>query len=409
MSDGQGYQVGGVRMARPFKIRRFGHFGFNVEDLDAAASFYTDELGFRITDDMNLFDMLEGPALEYARTIVTNPRMLFTSNSSDHHAVLLAHKSFGTLFGGDAVAGDNTVSQITWQVGTLDEVLDGAEYLRANNVPTVRLGRDMPGGNWHVYFLDPDGNTLELYYGMEQIGWDRTSKPHAMHYRGFDTAPPRPQMSEAAEIREAQDRGIDIHSGWRPSESALDEKYDVGGILLPRPFKVVGLGPFSLFTDDLDAMAAFYTTIMGFHVTEETSYDGRRVVYLRHGAEHHSMVLADKTLRADLGLKPDVSCLSVGMQVGSYRQLLDAVDHLGSHGREVVELPPELHVGIDYAAYIRDPEGHLVELYYSMEQLGWDGRPRPGHVRPSITKPWPDVVDAQADTYVGSAYLGPLG
>ena len=64
MSDGQGYQVGGVRMARPFKIRRFGHFGFNVEDLDAAASFYTDELGFRITDDMNLFDMLEGPALE---------------------------------------------------------------------------------------------------------------------------------------------------------------------------------------------------------------------------------------------------------------------------------------------------------------------------------------------------------
>jgi catechol 2,3-dioxygenase-like lactoylglutathione lyase family enzyme len=408
MSDRQSYQVGGVRMARPFKIRRFGHFGFNVEHLDEAATFYTDELGFRITDDMNLFDMLEGPALEYAHTIVTNPRMLFTSNSSDHHAVLLAHKSFGTLFGGDAVAKDNTVSQITWQVGSLDEVLDGAEYLRANDVRTVRLGRDMPGGNWHVYFLDPDGNTLELYYGMEQIGWDRTSKPHAMHYRGFDTAPGRPQMSEAAEIREAEDRGIDIHSGWRPSES-LDEKYDVGGILLPRPFKVVGLGPFSLFTDNLDAILEFYTTVMGFHVTEESGYDGRRIVYLRHGAEHHSMVLADKTLRADLGLKPDASCLSVGMQVGSYRQLLDAVDYLGSHGREIVELPPELHVGIDYAAHVRDPEGHLVLLYFSIEQLGWDGRPRPVHLRPSITKPWPDCVDAQADTYVGPAYMGPLG
>ena len=203
MSDVKTYEVGGVRMARPFKIRRFGHFGFNVDHLDEAVTFYTDELGFRITDDMNLFDLLDGPALEYARTVVTNPRMLFTSNSSDHHAVLLAHKTFGTLFGNDAVAKDNTVSQITWQVGTLDEVLDGAEYLRANNVRTVRLGRDMPGGNWHVYFLDPDGNTLELYYGMEQIGWDRTSKPRAMHYRGFDTAPPRPQMSEAAEIREA--------------------------------------------------------------------------------------------------------------------------------------------------------------------------------------------------------------
>jgi catechol 2,3-dioxygenase-like lactoylglutathione lyase family enzyme len=408
MSDGQTYEVGGVKMARPFKIRRFGHFGFNVDQLDEAATFYTDELGFRITDDMNLFDMLDGPALEFARTIVTNPRMLFTSNSSDHHAVLLAHKSFGTLFGNDAVAKDNTVSQITWQVGTLDEVLDAADYLQARGVTTVRLGRDMPGGNWHVYFLDPDGNTLELYYGMEQIGWDRTSKPHAMHYRGFDTAPPRPQMPEAAEIREAEDRGIDIHSGWRPSES-LDEKYDVGGILLPRPFKVVGLGPFSLFTDNLGAMLEFYTTMMGFHVTEESRYDGRRIVYLRHGAEHHSMVLADKTLRAELGLKPDASCLGVGMQVGSYRQLLDAVDYLGSHGREIVELPSELHVGIDYVAHIRDPEGHLVELYYSMEQLGWDGRPRPSHLRPSITKPWPDAVDAQADTYDGSAYIGPLG
>jgi hypothetical protein len=148
---------------------------------------------------------------------------------------------------------------------------------------------------------------------------------------------------------------------------------------------------------------------MGFHVTEESRYDGRRIVYLRHGAEHHSMVLADKTLRAELGLKPDASCLGVGMQVGSYRQLLDAVDYLGSHGREIVELPSELHVGIDYVAHIRDPEGHLVELYYSMEQLGWDGRPRPSHLRPSITKPWPDAVDAQADTYVGSAYMGPLG
>jgi len=28
--------------------------------------------------------------------------------------------------------------------------------------------------------------------------------------------------------------------------------------------------------------------------TEETSYDGYRIVYLRHGTEHHSIVLADR-------------------------------------------------------------------------------------------------------------------
>jgi catechol 2,3-dioxygenase-like lactoylglutathione lyase family enzyme len=403
------YEVGGVRMARPFKIRRFGHFGFNLDRLDEAVTFYTDELGFRVTDDADLFDMLDGPVLDSARSVVTNPRMVFTSNSADHHALLLAHKTFGTFSGNDAIAKDNTVSQITWQVGTLDEVLDGTEYLRAHNVQIVRVGRDMPGSNWHVYFLDPDGNTLEMYYGMEQIGWDRASKPGPMHYRGFASTPPRPQMSEAAEIRDAQDRGIDIQSGWRSVESQLDEKYDVGGILLPRPFRVTGLGPFSLFTDNLEVMVEFYTTVIGFEHTEETSLDGRRIVYLRHGTEHHSMVLADKALRADLGLKPDASCLSVGMQVGSYRQLLDAVEFLGSHGREIVELPPELHLGIDCAAYVRDPDGHLIQLYYFIEQLGWDGRPRPADLRPSMTTPWPDAVEARTDTYVGPAFLGPLG
>jgi catechol 2,3-dioxygenase-like lactoylglutathione lyase family enzyme len=321
----------------------------------------------------------------------------------------LTHKTFGTLTGNDAVAPDNTVSQITWQVGTLDEVLDAEKYLRARDVQVVRVGRDMPGSNWHVYFLDPDGNTLELYYGMEQIGWNRTSKPGQMHYRRFDATPPLPQMSEAAEVREAQERDIDIHSGWRPSESHLDDKYDVGGILLPRPFKVTGLGPFSLFTDHLDVMIEFYTTVMGFQVTEEAGCEGCRVVYLRHGTEHHSMVLADKALRARLGLNPDVSCLSVGMRMGSYRQLLDAVDFLGSRGHTIVELPSELHVGIDYAAHVRDPDGHLIQLYFSIEQLGWDGRPRPAHRRPTVTKPWPDTVDEQTDTYVGQAFLGPLG
>jgi hypothetical protein len=29
-------------------------------------------------------------------------------------------------------------------------------------------------------------------------------------------------------------------------------------------------------------------------------------------------------------------------------------------------------------------------------------------LRPSVTQPWPDTVDAQPGTYVGPAFLGPL-
>jgi hypothetical protein len=85
------------------------------------------------------------------------------------------------------------------------------------------------------------------------------------------------------------------------------------------------------------------------------------------------------------------------------------VQYLRSRCHDIVELPPTCHLGIDYAACARDPDRHLIQLYYFIEQLGWEGPPRPTHLRPSVTQPWPDAVDAQPDTYVGPAFLGPLG
>jgi catechol 2,3-dioxygenase-like lactoylglutathione lyase family enzyme len=404
------FDVGGVLLPRPFKIRRFGHFGLNLDQLDEAISFYTDLLGFRITDEVNLFDAVPPELRTAVEEIVIDPRMIFTSNSSDHHALLLTHRTFGTLTGNDRSAKDNTLSQITWQVGSLQEVVDAEAYLRAQGVEIARVGRDMPGGNWHVYFFDPDDNTVELYYGMEQIGWSRKSPPAEMRYRAFSTVPPLPQMSEAAEIQDALDRGIDIHSGWTPSETHLNETYDVGGVLLPRPFKVTRLGPISMFTERLDEMLAFYTEVLGFEVVEEGRYLAKRIVYLRCGAEHHSFALADKALRSRIGLSEHTSCLSVGMEVGGYSQLRAAVRHLEEKGLNLVDdVPPELYLGVDYAAHFRDPDGHLVCLYYYMEQVGWDGKPRPQAHRRTVTDPWPETLAPLSDTYADQTYLGPLG
>ena len=41
------FDVGGVRLARPFRIRRLGHFGVNVKEPRASQDFYCDLLGFR--------------------------------------------------------------------------------------------------------------------------------------------------------------------------------------------------------------------------------------------------------------------------------------------------------------------------------------------------------------------------
>src|SRR6202162_414769 len=47
------FQVGGVILRRPFRIRRLGHFGVNVADPERNKDFYCRLLGFRISDPLD--------------------------------------------------------------------------------------------------------------------------------------------------------------------------------------------------------------------------------------------------------------------------------------------------------------------------------------------------------------------
>jgi hypothetical protein len=43
-----------------------------------------------------------------------------------------------------------------------------------------------------------------------------------------------------------------------------------------------------------------------------------------------------------------------------------------------------------------------------MEQIGWDGKPRPAHLRPKVDQAnWPQSVPAASDAFNGEVYLGP--
>lgn len=400
------YDIGGLSYPQPFKIRRLGHFGFNVADLQGGIDFYSKLLGFRITD---VRDLKKIPGREEMAKRLEDGRIVFMSHNSDHHAFLLAHKSLGAIFGDDAVAKDITVNQITWQVGTMDEVFAAADYFREKQVEIRRVGRDMPGSNWHTYIRDPDGHTVELYYGMEQIGWDGRSKPEQMYYRAFREQPELPQISEEQEVRDAVAKGIDINAG-NTTQDRSSEEYVVAGVRLPRPFKVTNIGPMSLFVADVGASEAFYVETMGFVRSEVVTYKGHRCVFLRNGGEHHSLSLFSKALRGELGLNPDTSVASMGVQVGSYRQLRDAVAFLKKKGVRFSDaIPPELYPGVDYAAHFLDPAGHCLMLYYYMERVGWDGKPRPADQRRKVGKDWPESLEPMSDSYADPVFMGPLG
>ena len=404
-TNGRRYSVGGVLLPRPFKIRRLGHFGFNARRMDEGREFYTDLLGFKPSDTLDFGSMPWAPKDK----ALGDTRGYFMRYGTDHHAFVLFNKNVLDHRPDRKFAPEVTVNQITWQCGSLREIMDAHEYFQDHGIPIQRVGRDMPGSNWHVYVYDPDGHTIELYYGIEQIGWNQMSKPTDMYYRGFREKPALPQVSEIAEVAEAIDKGIDVFSGHRTRET-LSEAYDVEGVLLPRPFKITKIGPVSLFVADVDRAEAFYTQHLGFTKSEETTCHGARCVFLRCGSEHHSLALVPKDLRRRLGLSEHTTCMSFGVEVGSYTQLRQAVVFLKTRGVKFVDsIPPELYPGIDYSAFAVDPDGHCIQLYYYMEQVGWDGRVRPASERRRVESAWPEALEPLSDTYVDQVFQGPLG
>lgn len=406
IANGDKFNVGGLLLDRPFKIRRLGHFGFNLLNMEEGVPFYTELLGFRVSDVMDYSKRAKNPGQLAG---LGDSRGYFTRYGTDHHSMVLFPKRVRDALGRSETPGV-TVNQITWQVGSLREVGEAIQWFRECNVKIQRSGRDMPGSNWHTYLFDPDGHQNELYYGIEQIGWNGHSKPRSMYDRGVDEAPPLPQISEQQEVEDALAKSVDLLSGYRYLER-LTARYDVDGVLLPRPFKIVRLGPVTLFAENLERAEAFYRHTLGFTLTEEVVWQGQRCLFLRCNTEHHSLALFPLALREALGLGSHSKCAALGLQLANYRQLRDAVRFLRDRGARVIDsMPPELYPGIDYAAHVLDPDGHCIQLYYYMEQIGWDGNPRPRELRRKVAPgAWPETVEPMADAYQGEPFLGPWG
>ncbi len=398
------FNVGGVLLNQPFKIRRLGHFGFNLTNMEAGVRFYVDLLGFRVSDVMDYSRRAKDPAQMAG---LGDPNGYFTRYGTDHHAMVLFPKRVRDALGRHEQPGI-TVNQITWQAGSLSEVGNAIKWFSERGIKRQRSGRDMPGSNWHTYLYDPDGQSNELYYGIEQIGWDGHSKPKAMYNRGFDQPPELPQISEFDEVEQARAMGVDLFSGYRHLDK-LPAIYDVDGVLLSRPFKIVRLGPVYLFSENLDKAAEFYRDTLGFTLTEEVSHHGERCLFFRANTEHHSMALFPLKLRDTLGLSPHSKCAAFGLQLANYRQLRDALKFFRDNGVEVTEsLPHELRPGIEYSATVRDPDGHTLQLYYAMEQIGWEGKPRPKELRQTRKlDEWPETLDQDANAYLGETFSGP--
>ena len=375
-------------------------------DIEKARHFYGDLLGFTVSD---IADFSGAPWFPKDAGL-GDRHGYFMRYGTDHHAMVLFSKPVMDRRADRQFAPEVTINQITWQCGSLKEIVEAYGYFEEQQVRIQRVGRDMPGSNWHTYVYDPDGHTNEFYYGIEQVGWNQESKPRD----DVLSRVPR-KAGTAADVGGRRDR----RGAWKRASTFSPaiarplpnggKTYDVDGVLLPRPFKITKIGPVRLFVEDVDRAEAFYTRHLGLTKSEESVYRGARCVFLRTGAEHHSLALYPKELRGVLGLSPHTTCLSFGVELANYAQLREAVAFLKAQGCTLIDLPPELYPGIDYAAFARDPDGHCIQLYYYMEQIGWDGSVRPASERRRVTGEWPQALEPLSDSYVDQVFQGPFG
>jgi catechol 2,3-dioxygenase-like lactoylglutathione lyase family enzyme len=141
----------------PFRIGKIGHVVLNVSDLERSVRFYTDVLGFSVSDVYG-DDMMPGG-------------MVFMRCNADHHGV--------ALVGGLKKQGNDDLHHLAFEVATLDEVLRAREHLRRHEVPIDFEGRRRAGCQIAVEFRDPDGHRLEIYWGVDQIGSEGRARPRS--------------------------------------------------------------------------------------------------------------------------------------------------------------------------------------------------------------------------------------
>lgn len=122
---------------------RLSHIVLNATDMAASTDFYTDVLGFEVSDRYE------------------DDLMVFLRCNAIHHCVVLTPGKWTSL------------NHVAFEVANADEVMKALGRMRKAGVDTIwGPGRHGPGGNVFCYFTDPAGNVIEYTAELLAVGPD---------------------------------------------------------------------------------------------------------------------------------------------------------------------------------------------------------------------------------------------
>ncbi|MGH6974306.1 MAG: VOC family protein [Stellaceae bacterium] len=142
----------------PFKLGKLGHIVINCADLERSIDFYTEIMGFEVSD-IYPSDMAPGG-------------MAFLRCGPDHHALALV----GSMEK-DKPSDNYELNHLAFEVASLDEVLEARAHLEKHKVPIDFEGRRRAGVQIAVEFRDPDNHRLEIFWGLDQLASGQKARP----------------------------------------------------------------------------------------------------------------------------------------------------------------------------------------------------------------------------------------
>ena len=170
-------------------------------------------------------------------------------------------------------------------------------------------------------------------------------------------------------------RGIVDYEGLRsPGSQALRDLTPKPG----RPFSLTKIGHVVLMCTDLQRSVAFYTGVLGFRVSDvypETMMNGR-MVFMRCAADHHGVALVGAAPGRSSGASLQHELHHMAFEVATLDEVFGARDWLRKSGVKI-EFEGRRRAGCQVAVEFRDPDGHWLEIYWGLDQVGLDGKIRP--------------------------------
>jgi catechol 2,3-dioxygenase len=140
------------------------------------------------------------------------------------------------------------------------------------------------------------------------------------------------------------------------------------------PFQLRKIGHVALFVSDVERSMRFYVDVLGFRISDLYQEDMMPggAAFIRLNTDHHGIALfkATEDRPAGAGLH------HMAFEVGSLDEVFRVRDHLEQH-KVPIHFQGRRRAGVQIAVEFKDPDGHNLEIYWGIDQIGSEGKARP--------------------------------